>query len=240
MILFCACAYSDVIPISRKTSMLGRLRAANEDIRVIPDLCGLAARRDPLLEEAGAVEDLCVVACHPRAVRALFAWAGVSLDPARVRFVNLREDVPETPPSESTETGGLAKALPVVDRDADWIPWFPVIDRARCVSCRQCLEFCLFGVYEKDDDGTVVVVRPQNCKTNCPACARLCPECAIMFPKHSEPPIDGAEITDEAAVRAASKALAEGDLRVAIEERRKKRRALLKPEYQPGDGKPQS
>lgn len=239
MILFCACAYSDVIPISQKTSVLGRFRAVDKDVRVVPDLCGLAARRDPLLEEVAAAKDLCIVACHPRAVRALFAWAGAPLNPARVRFVNLREDEPREASTQLSDAKDSTEALPIVDRDSDWIPWFPVIDRARCVSCRQCLEFCLFGVYEKDDDGMVIVVRPENCKTNCPACARLCPECAIIFPKYAEPPINGAEITDEAAVRAASKALAEGDLRAAIEERRKKRRALLKPEYQPSDGEPQ-
>ena len=80
-------------------------------------------------------------------------------------------------------------------------------------------------------DGTVRVAHPEGCKTNCPACARLCPEIAIIFPKYGEPPINGAEITDEAGARSTAKAFAEGDLRAALEERRKRRLALLKPEY---------
>ena len=236
MILFCTCAYSDIIPDSRKAAVFDRLHAANADIRIVPDLCGLAARRDPLLSEVATSEDLCIVACHPRAVRALFTWAGVPLDSVRVRFINLRD---ETSDDAVTPISGICEpslVLPMVDRASDWIPWFPVIDRVRCVSCRQCLEFCLFGVYETNEDGSVMVVHPENCKTNCPACARLCPEAAIMFPKFGDPPINGAEITDEAAVRVAAKAVAEGNLRAALEERKKRRRALLKPEFRSDDG----
>ncbi len=231
MILFCACAYSDVIPAATKAEALAAAGAGG--VRIVPDLCGCAARRDPILSESAAADDLTIVACHPRAVRALFAWAGTPLDATRVRFINLREKPAEStelrPPVEVSPT-----ALPVVDRTAEWIPWFPVIDTARCTGCRQCLEFCLFGVYETDEHGAVMVTHPEGCKTNCPACARLCPNAAIIFPKYTGPPINGEEITDEAAVRAASRELAEGDLRAALEERRRKRRALLKPEYRPG------
>ena len=240
MILFCTCAYSDVIPVSCKTAALNLPEITNADIRLVPDLCGLAARRDPLLHELVSMENLCIVACHQRAVRALFAWAGVPLDSLSVRFINMRDDTLVNSTEQPSETRDLESLLPVVDRVSDWIPWFPVIDRARCVSCRQCLEFCLFGVYETDEKGIVSVVHPENCKTNCPACARLCPEAAIMFPKYGEPPINGAEITDEAAVRVAAKTVAEGNLRAALEERQKRRRALLKPEYRSDEGTPGS
>ncbi len=231
MVLFCACAYSDIIPDAIKKEALAAVDEA--DVRIVPDLCACAARREPLLAESAAADSLTIVACHPRAVRALFAWASAPLDTARVRFVNLREKAAEAvelrPGMEDS-----SPRLPVADRTADWIPWFPVIDTARCSHCRQCLEFCLFGVYETNDQGAVIVTHPEGCKTNCPACARLCPNAAIIFPKYAEPPINGAEITDEAAVRAASRELAEGDLRAALEERRRKRRALLKPEYRSG------
>jgi Pyruvate/2-oxoacid:ferredoxin oxidoreductase delta subunit len=62
--------------------------------------------------------------------------------------------------------------------------WFPVIDGARCVQCQHCLQFCLFGVYELDGQGLVVVQNPDRCKPGCPACARVCPQSAIMFPLH--------------------------------------------------------
>jgi Pyruvate/2-oxoacid:ferredoxin oxidoreductase delta subunit len=64
--------------------------------------------------------------------------------------------------------------------------WYPVIDGSRCVSCQHCLQFCLFGVYELDAQGKVEVRRPHQCKTGCPACARICPHSAIMFPLHEK------------------------------------------------------
>ena len=79
---------------------------------------------------------------------------------------------------------------------SDWKPWFPVVDYDRCTGCMQCLSFCLFGVYDRgsDEEGRRVIVgRPANCKTNCPACARVCPAGAIIFPKYTDAPINGAE-----------------------------------------------
>jgi Pyruvate/2-oxoacid:ferredoxin oxidoreductase delta subunit len=229
MILFCACAYSDVIPKARKAATLRRLRAEHPDVRIIPDLCKLAARRDPLLDEAIQAPELVVAACHTRAVRALFEWTGLTLDPERTTFINMRDfSAAELRPSPEED-------FSVDTEPSDWIPWFPVIDDSRCVSCKQCLDFCLFGVYESTN-GAVKVVNPESCKTNCPACARICPEAAIIFPKYIEGPISGAEIIDEEAVRAAAKKVAEGDLRIALEERSKRRRELLKPEFRVKDG----
>jgi|GEM_PF-781973 len=70
--------------------------------------------------------------------------------------------------------------------------WYPVVDRGRCLNCRQCLQFCLFGVYELDDDDSVVTRNPDNCKLGCPACSRVCPGGAIMFPLHDDAAIAGA------------------------------------------------
>lgn len=70
--------------------------------------------------------------------------------------------------------------------------WYPVIDYGRCTQCMECLDFCLFGVYDADDDGRLVVESPDNCKKGCPACSRVCPENAIIFPMHRTPAIAGA------------------------------------------------
>jgi NAD-dependent dihydropyrimidine dehydrogenase PreA subunit len=78
----------------------------------------------------------------------------------------------------------------------EWPAWFPVLDRQRCTDCKQCLNFCLFDVYAVDDAGHVQVRNPQNCKNDCPACARVCPEAAIIFPKYPDAPINGAEVDD--------------------------------------------
>jgi Pyruvate/2-oxoacid:ferredoxin oxidoreductase delta subunit len=111
-----------------------------------------------------------------------------------------------------------------------WLPWFPVIDRARCTNCRQCLEFCLFGVYVVEN-GRVDVRQPQNCKPHCPACARICPHAAIIFPKHDEAPIDGAPIVNEDAERARARhdlhELLGDDIDAALAERRRRAKSRL-------------
>jgi hypothetical protein len=60
------------------------------------------------------------------------------------------------------------------------------MDSSRCINCQHCLQFCLFGVYELNAAGQVEVRNPDQCKTGCPACARICPQSAIMFPLHEK------------------------------------------------------
>jgi hypothetical protein len=67
--------------------------------------------------------------------------------------------------------------------------WYPVLDYSRCTDCGECLEFCLFGVYEEAGDGRVVASDPDSCKPGCPACSRVCPAQAIMFPLCEEDPV---------------------------------------------------
>ena len=84
--------------------------------------------------------------------------------------------------------------------------WHPVIDLDRCTHCGQCQQFCLFGVYELDDAGRLVVAKPDQCKPGCPACARVCPHSAIVFPLYDrDPAISGApgHLVPEAAATAA-------------------------------------
>jgi NAD-dependent dihydropyrimidine dehydrogenase PreA subunit len=115
---------------------------------------------------------------------------------------------------------------------ADTRGWYPVLDYDRCNHCAQCLSFCLFEVFARNDDGTITVERPENCKDNCPACARICPEVAIVFPKTSDTPINGDEIKDEMMEREKARIALEqsgaADFREALKKRRKG--SLLKPE----------
>ncbi len=72
--------------------------------------------------------------------------------------------------------------------------WYPVIDFDRCVHCYECVEFCLFGVYELTVDEKVVAAIPDNCKPGCPACSRVCPTAGIIFTRfHDGGPIAGAD-----------------------------------------------
>ncbi len=187
----------------------------------VSDLCKAAAEKDPILGEIAAAESPTIYACHPRAVRALFAFAGTPL-PENSQLINLRTP---TPPHTHTPTLSHPRTLPPDPA------WFPVIDGARCTNCGQCFEFCLFGVYEKEADGKVRVMNPQRCKNNCPACARICPEAAIIFPKVGDSPINGAEISDEEMLKANIKVNVDeilgNDVYAALNARKQKRQSLL-------------
>jgi len=206
-IFVCRCVHSHVIDRARTSEVLGGLRAAGVEVESTPDLCGMAARRDPSLKRLVEAGRLSIVACYPRAVRALFQAAGAPLPAEDVRIFNMRtQDAGEIlraltgdPPHRPAPT---AAEEPPAPRPEEWLPWFPVIDVDRCRNCRQCLNFCLFGVYELNEDGKVVVANPANCKTYCPACARICPAAAIIFPKHDAAPINGAEPAAEDATGA--------------------------------------
>ncbi len=233
-ILFCGCVNTKIISDGVKSKVLGALGPVGDAVSTVPDLCEVAANCDPLLAELAELDELTIVACHPRAVKWLFERAGVELSDEKVRFVNMKSDEIDSVLKEifgNAEAAGHEVEMPESDGKSDWIPWFPVIDYERCVNCGQCLDFCLFGVYEKDEQGKVTVANPQNCKTNCPACARICPDAAIIFPKVGESPIDGAEVKDEDAVRANIKInvdkLLGGDPYAALMERKKKRKKLL-------------
>ncbi|MEW6359020.1 MAG: ferredoxin family protein [Planctomycetota bacterium] len=82
--------------------------------------------------------------------------------------------------------GRLPGGRGAIDRIEETVAdrWYPVIDYSRCANCQECLEFCLFGVYEMDKGGRVVAAVPDACKPGCPACSRVCPKQAIIFPLH--------------------------------------------------------
>lgn len=105
-----------------------------------------------------------------------------------------------------------------------WMPWFPVIDYDRCEGCKQCLGFCLFGVFAVDEEGRVEVRNPRNCKTGCPACGRVCPTAAIIFPKYDKRPINGDEVRDADVsgdtVKVDVTSLVDGDVHAKLRQRR--------------------
>ncbi len=230
-ILLCNCSDAAVTSAVTREQVAAGLRAAGVAFTLVEDLCRLAAHRDPQLVVFAQTPTPTVIACYPRAVRWLFAAAGASLPEPGTRFLNLRRQS-ATEILAAVTQGGVTGAATVAPPTADaWTPWFPVIDHGRCVNCGQCLDFCLFGVYERDDTGCVAVRNPQHCKTNCPACARICPEVAIIFPKHDQPPINGAEITDESGERAkvsvSREAVLGDDVYAALAQRRAKAKLRL-------------
>ena len=88
--IYCRCAFANVIPPEIKDGHLERLCAGEEPFEAVPDLCEMAARRDPQLAEIAADPAARIVACHPRAVRGLFTQAGTPL-PDTTEIVNMRD-----------------------------------------------------------------------------------------------------------------------------------------------------
>lgn len=96
-ILYCRCAYAQVVPGAVKDAVLDGLAAAGTEFEAVPDLCEMAARRDPHLAElAAAPGGLRIAACWPRAVRGLFALSDAPLPDQGVEILNMRTDTAET------------------------------------------------------------------------------------------------------------------------------------------------
>jgi len=157
-----------------------------------------------------------VVGCsRPRAARALLRFAGIGLGGKAFGWV----------------------ALPF-DREAlkreCGVPWYPVIDRDLCTGCGTCRDYCLFSVYAAtgaaaEPERRVRVAAPLNCKTGCPACARLCPTGALLFPFSPEAELNGE--AEEPAHRSADMiAAALGDDPMRLLAERRKRKGLIDPE----------
>ena len=89
-ILYCHCAYARVVPDETKTAVLDGLTRAGVEFDAVPDLCHMAAARDPRLADLAADAPLCVAACYPRAVKWLFASAGVNIDGQGTVIHNMR------------------------------------------------------------------------------------------------------------------------------------------------------
>ena len=206
--------------------VLCTLKDADIAFDVVDDLCGLAARQDKVLLNWSKSSGLRIAACFPRAVKWLFHRASAPLNP-EAEIINMcnadTDSIVKSLLAESTQKGNSTEIK--FDNPDDWTPWFPVIDYSRCKNCKQCLNFCLFGVYELDEDKKVKVVKPAACKTGCPACARVCPETAIIFPKYSDTPINGDNV-DQVKVQTGKSGeklsdLLSGDLRQVLVRRNK-------------------
>jgi Pyruvate/2-oxoacid:ferredoxin oxidoreductase delta subunit len=214
-VLFCECAYARVLPTSTAERVRQTLAASGLAVESVPDLCALAAQHSSELGAWAGATDLVVAACHPRAVKWLFAAGQAPLPDAGVTYLDMRSSPVETLVAAVHELAGSTGASALVEAASDlptasnvvvtsaspaeapqppaWLPWFPVIDETLCEDCKKCLNFCLFGVYAVDEAGTVSVKHPANCKTGCPACARVCPSAAIIFPKYANAPINGGQ-----------------------------------------------
>jgi len=194
-ILYCKCSYTDLIPKDTEETLMQGLKKTDSEVYIVPDLCKFCTQKDSFLS-CLEQEEFILLACYPRGVRNLLAQSSILLHEKSIILNTRNQSGQEILEKIQLPPGGAYFKM-LEDRQQDWIPWFPIIDYKRCQNCKQCLNFCLFGVYETDKQGKIRVAKPQNCKNNCPACARICPEVAIVFPKYTEDPINGSEILDE-------------------------------------------
>lgn len=116
-ILYCRCAYAQVVPPEVKQEVLAGLAASGRGFEAVADLCEMAARRDPQLKSLAADDrPLKIAACWPRAVQGLFQLADAPLPKTGVEIHNMRTD------SASDVLAGVlgeAARKPAADKEAN-------------------------------------------------------------------------------------------------------------------------
>jgi hypothetical protein len=95
-ILYCRCAYAQVVPQGVKDAVLQKLCDSGASFESVSDLCEMAAHRDPRLKAIAGCGKLRIAACYPRAVLGLFHQAGSPLAEEGVEVLNMRTETAET------------------------------------------------------------------------------------------------------------------------------------------------
>jgi NAD-dependent dihydropyrimidine dehydrogenase PreA subunit len=236
-IIFCNCG-GERISRERLFSLEKSLESHSVELIKISDLCGIVAlNKDKLSGIFNGADKVLIIGCHSRAIKLLLEQSDVNIQGDSFQFINflkLSDEEVLAIDSEFSERDSHGSSFKEISGPAVWPSWYPVIDYSRCSNCGQCADFCLFGVYEKNN-GRVSVINPQECKNNCPACARICPQTAIIFPKYKPGgAIGGSDITDEISEqkRQASdiNLFLEGDIYNALEQRKHKRKSIISDE----------
>jgi len=94
-ILYCHCAYAQVVPKEVKEEVLRALSSSGMAFDAVADLCELSAKGDPTLARLVSEGPLKIAACYPRAVKWLFSAAGVELPEQTVEVLNMRTEPAE-------------------------------------------------------------------------------------------------------------------------------------------------
>jgi len=94
-ILYCRCAYAQVVPQSVKDAVLAGLCDSGVAFESVADLCEMAAHRDPRLQALSQSGPLRIAACFPRVVNGLFTQASCTLPKEGVEILNMRAETAE-------------------------------------------------------------------------------------------------------------------------------------------------
>jgi len=198
-VTICACASRSFIDKDKVAEVAAAIKNQGYKVAIEADLCRKAIEK---AADMASVAEGVIMACHPRAVQSQLDWLGLESN----RIIDIRNNSIEEILSEFDISISDIQELPgfsAVRQEIRVLPvengtdaWYPVLDKAKCTECGKCHDFCLFGVYTIEDK-RVKVVKPQNCKNNCPACARMCPNKAIIFPKYEKSPINGGTVMEE-------------------------------------------
>jgi hypothetical protein len=97
-ILYCRCAYAQVVPEGTKDEVLRGLCESGRSFDCVADLCEMSARQDPALQALVSDGTLRIAACHPRAVKWLLHQGGVQWPTGEdsLQVCNMRDDSAET------------------------------------------------------------------------------------------------------------------------------------------------
>lgn len=102
-IVYCHCKYAAVVPENIKKDVLLYLTQSEKQFLAVPDLCEMASCSDPMMKSLASQDQLTIVACYPRAVKALFESAGAVLTIENTTILNMRTETSETIINELSE-----------------------------------------------------------------------------------------------------------------------------------------
>lgn len=88
-LLYCRCAYAQVVPTGVKNAVLQKLCDSGATFESVSDLCEMAAHRDPRFKALAETKGLRIAACYPRVVRGLFRQCDTPL-PEDTEILNMR------------------------------------------------------------------------------------------------------------------------------------------------------
>ena len=88
--VYCNCTYAKIIDADVKSAVLDRISESGEEVICLPDICEMAARKDPELAKVfdGKVK---LAACYERSVKWLCHKGGIEINQENVEIYNMRE-----------------------------------------------------------------------------------------------------------------------------------------------------